>query len=68
MPDHSEAVAEAASHPQAHELPGQQQPGPAHPGHTSGLVVPVLCGSAVGPVGGVVVWPVNQVGRPGNGK
>ena len=61
-PDHSEAVAEAASHPQAHELLGQQQPGSAPAGHTPRLVVVVLCGSAVGIGAGVGVCPVNWVG------
>lgn len=62
VPDHSEAVAEAASHPQAHELLGQQQPGPAPAGHTPGLVVVVLRGSAVGRGSGVGVCLVNRVG------
>jgi hypothetical protein len=62
VPDHSEAVAEAASHPQAHELLGQQQPGQAPAGHTPGLVAPVLCGGVVGVGCGVGVCPVNRVG------
>ena len=60
-PDHSEAVAEAASHSQAHELFGQQCSSTAHTEHTPWLVEPVLCGSAVGigsgGHGGLVILP-----------